>query len=141
MAMLRGGRWRGTDSGLMIPATQVPLRAVSIPRGGRHQGPGAAWWLRERQHFRRDLVMVEGGTKAWMRGSLPGQQSLMGLQMPPFLCTPVFPATKYTWDHLYDPYSLSPHPVPQNKYHHSGPNSATYSMPFPSPSCAFVSSH
>ena len=84
MAMLWGGRWRGTDSGLMIPATQVPLRAVSIPRGGRHQGPGAAWWLRERHHFRRDLVMVEGGTKAWMRGSLPWAAESHGFANAPF---------------------------------------------------------
>lgn len=56
----------------------------------------------------------------------------MGLQMPPFLCIPVSPATQCSQGHLYDPYSLSPHPVPQDRFHYSGPNSATYleAIPF-----------
>lgn len=138
-----GGVELTRDSELMIPATQVPPRVVSIPRrwptprprgclvaegeAALPQGPGEG---RGRHQSLEERLT-----------SLPGQRSLMGLQTPPFLCLPVSPATKYAWGHLYDPYGLSPHPVPQDRFHYSGPNSATYLKPFTSPSCAFVSSH
>lgn len=105
MAMLQGGRWRGTDShsALMIPATQVPPRVVSIPRRWPTPKPRGCLVATEGGQTSQDLG--DGGVGAPVSGAreaelLPGQRSLMGLQMPPFLCIPVSPATQYAWGHL-----------------------------------------